>query len=213
MNPSIEQARAWYVQADTVHDFEHVLRVYRTAEYLARQEGADLEIVRAAALLHDVSGAVPGSQARAEHHIASALFAGEVLEKAGWTAEKIAAVQHCIRAHRFRGSADELPSTPEARVIFDADKLDVLGAIGVARVIAYAALAGAPFYVEPSEQFLKTGRKEAGEPHSAYHEHLFKLRRIKERLFTPSARRMAEERDAYIEAYFRRLGAELRGEM
>jgi uncharacterized protein len=213
LNITIDQARAWYEEADTVHDFEHVLRVYRTAEHLAQVEGADLEIVQTAALLHDVSGAMPGSQARAEHHIASAAFAGDVLEKAGWPANRIAAVQHCIRAHRFRGSTDETPATLEARVIFDADKLDVLGAIGVARVIAYAALAGAPFYAEPSEQFLKTGQKEPGEQHSAYHEHLFKLRRIKERLFTTSARQMAEERDAYIEAYFQRLGAELRGEL
>ena len=213
MTISIEQARTWYEQADTVHDFEHVLRVYRTAEHLARVEGADLEIVQTAALLHDVCGAMPGSKARAEHHIASAVFAGDVLQKAGWPAERISAVQHCIRAHRFRGSTDEPPATLEAKVIFDADKLDVLGAIGVARVIAYAALAGSPFYVEPSQQFLKTGQKEPGEAHSAYHEHLFKLRRIKERLFTPTARHLAEARDAYIESYFQRLGAELRGEL
>ena len=213
MNISIDQARTWYEQADSVHDFEHVLRVYHTAEHLARVEGADMDIVHTAALLHDVCGAMPGSQARAEHHIASAVFAGDVLEKAGWTAERIGAVQHCIRAHRFRGSADEQPNTLEAKVIFDADKLDVLGAIGVARVIAYAALAGTPFYTEPSEQFLRTGQKEAGETHSAYHEHLYKLRRIKERLFTLSARSMAKERDAYIEAYFQRLGAEMRGEL
>jgi uncharacterized protein len=213
LNISIEQARIWYEQADTVHDFEHVLRVYHTAEHLARVEGADIEIVHTAALLHDVCGAMPGTQARAEHHIASAVFAGEELAKAGWSSERIAAVQHCIRAHRFRGIADEPPATLEAKVIFDADKLDVLGAIGVARVIAYAALAGEPFYAEPSQQFLKTGQKEPGEPHSAYHEHLYKLRRIKERLFTPTAKKMAEERDAYIEGYFQRLGAELRGEL
>ena len=209
---SIEQARQWYVQADTVHDFEHVLRVYRMAERLAQTEGADLEIVHTAALLHDVAGAMPGSKERAEHHLASAAFAQIVLARQGWSPEDIRAVTHCIRAHRFRGSADEPPATLEAQVVFDADKLDVLGAIGVARVIAYAALAGSPFYVEPSAQFIKTGQKEPGEPHSAYHEHLYKLRRIKDRLFTAAARQLADERDAYIEAYFQRLGAELRGE-
>lgn len=208
----IEQARRWYEEADTVHDFEHVLRVYNTAEHLAKIEKADLEIVHTAALLHDVAGAAPGSEARAGHHITSAIFAGKVLQEAGWAPERISAVQHCIRAHRFRGSQDEQPASLEAKVLFDADKLDVLGAIGVARVIAYAALAGSPFYVEPSQTFLTTGKEEPGEPHSAYHEHLYKLRRVKERLFTDSARRLAEERDAYIEAYFQRLGAELRGE-
>ncbi|MCE1251912.1 MAG: HD domain-containing protein [Anaerolineae bacterium] len=209
---TIEQARRWYEQADSVHDFEHVLRVYRTAEHLAEIENADLEIVRTAALLHDVAGAAPGSEERAGHHITSAIFAGKVLQEAGWMPERIAAVQHCIRGHRFRGSLDEQPQSLEAKIIFDADKLDVLGAIGVARVIAYAALAGSPFYVEPSQTFLTSGKEEPGEPHSAYHEHLFKLRRVKERLFTASARRLAEERHAYIDDYFKRLGAELRGE-
>jgi uncharacterized protein len=212
LNISIEQARQWYEQADTVHDFEHVLRVHRMAQRLAVEEGADLEIVHTAALLHDVAGAMPGSQERAEHHIASAAFAAEVLSKMGWLPERIKAVQHCIRAHRFRGSQDEQPTSLEAKIIFDADKLDVLGAIGVARVIAYAALIGSPFYVEPSEQFVSNGKEMPGEPHSAYHEHLFKLRKVKDRLFTTSARRMAEERHTYIDDYFRRLGAELRGE-
>ena len=54
--PTIEQARAWYTDSDPVHDFDHVLRVYRLAERLAEAEGADLTIVRAAALLHDAEG-------------------------------------------------------------------------------------------------------------------------------------------------------------
>lgn len=213
LSVSIEQARQWYREADTVHDFEHVLRVLHTAEVIARQEQANMEIIHTAALLHDVSGALPGSKERAEHHIASAVFAGQVLLNAGWPPEKIEAVQHCIRTHRFRAKADEVPSTLEAKILFDSDKLDVIGAIGVARVIAYAALAGSPFYVEPSESFLVTGKKVEGEPHSAYHEYLFKLRRIKDRLFTPTARKLAEDRHAYIEDYFKRLGAEMRGEL
>mgnify|MGYP000448164351 CR=1 FL=1 len=208
--PTLEQARAWYTGADPIHAFDHVERVYHMAERLARAEGADLEIVRAAALLHDAEGATPGHESRATHHQASADFAAEVLAGEGWSQERIAAVQHCIRAHRFRQG--EPPQTLEARILFDADKLDVLGAVGVARVIGYAALAGEPAYAEPSEGFLKNGQKEPGEPHSAYHEYLFKLRRIKERLHTPSARQLAEERERYLTEFFARLAAEVRGE-
>lgn len=209
--PDIEQARRWYTGTDAVHNFEHVLRVYRMAERLAVAEGADVEIVRAAALLHDVMDTQPGSAERSNHHLTSAEFAGRVLQKEGWAEERIAAVQHCIRAHRFRDDR-EPPRTIEAKVLFDADKLDVLGATGIERTIAYAVLAGQPVYAEPSQTFLKTGKKEPGEPHSAYHEFLFKLQKIKGRLFTSTACRIAEERHAYLAGFFERLIAERKGE-
>jgi uncharacterized protein len=212
MSISIETARGWYTQSDAVHNFEHVLRVYQMAERLAASVGADLEIVRAAALLHDAEGTTPGSEERASHQHASAEFATQVLRAEGWPEERIAAVTHCIRAHRFRDNS-EPPATLEAKVLFDADKLDVIGAIGVVRVIAYATLAGQPPYAEPSARFRATGEAEPGEPHSAYHEYLFKLSKIKERLFTPAARALAAERDAYIAAFFQRLGSEVAGEL
>ncbi len=210
---SIQEAREWYQDADPVHDFDHVLRVYRIAERLARAEGADLEIVRTAALLHDSQGSAPGGegQARAEHHIASAEFAGQILSEKGWSTDRIRTVQHCILAHRFRGD-ENAPETIEAKVLFDADKLDVLGAIGAARTIAYAALDGQPSYAEPSEQFLRTGKKQSGEPHSSYHEFLFKLRRVKDRMFTDSGKALAEARHAYLVNFYVQLQAEVRGE-
>ncbi len=210
--PSIEQARGWYSSSDPVHDFDHILRVYRMAERLGPAEGADLRILRAAALLHDAEGTMPGSAERSSHHLASADFAARVLAEEGWGEEDIAAVQHCIRAHRFRGTG-EGPQTAEARTLFDADKLDVLGAVGVARVVAYAALNGQPVYAQPSAQFLASGVKEPGEPHSAYHEFLFKLVKIKERLFSAAAREIAVEREAYLSEYFQRLAAEMDGKM
>ena len=209
--PTLEQARAWYTDADPVHDFEHVLRVYRLAERIGQAEGADLEIIRAAALLHDASGAAPDDHAaRAEHQHASADLAREVLRAEGWPDERISAVQHCIRAHRFRGH--ESPQTLEAKILFDSDKLDVLGAIGVARVMAYAARADQPLTgAPPSEKFLSTFEKEPGEPHTPYHEFLFKLSRIRERLYTPTARALAEERHRYLAEYFERLTLETQG--
>lgn len=209
--PTLEQARAWYADADPVHDFNHILRVLALAERLARSAGADLEILRAAVLLHDAHGAAPtGEAGRAAHHLESAEFAAQVLRSEGWPEARIAAVQHCIRAHRFRGT--EAPRSLEAQILFDSDKLDVLGAIGVARAMAYAALAGQPLTGEPSAQFRASGQKEPGEPHTPYHEFLFKLAKIKDRLHTPAARALAEERHHYLAAYFDRLALETRGE-
>ena len=74
----------------------------------------------------------------------SASFAGEVLRGLGWEESRISPVQHCIRAHRYRGK--EGPETIEAKILFDADKLDVVGAFGVARTIGYAVQAGQPIF-------------------------------------------------------------------
>lgn len=207
--PTLAQARAWYPAYDPIHGFDHVERVYHMAEKIAQAEGADLEIVRAAALLHDVHGSDPNDEHRADHHEQSARVAAQILAEEGWPPERIRAVQDCIRAHRYRGGQAAL--TREAQVLFDADKLDVLGSIGAARTIAYAVLAGQPHYAPPSPRFLDTGEEEAGEPHSAYHEYLFKLRKVKDRLHTPTARRIAESRHATLVAFFETLAAEMEG--
>lgn len=208
---TFEQAKEWYKDTDAVHDFSHIERVYRMAERLALAEAADLEIVRAAALLHDADGTTPGSEVRREHHLRSADFAERILQAEGWPEERIKAVQHCIRAHRYRDDR-EPPATIEAKCLFDADKLDVLGAIGAVRVVVYAALAGTPFYSEPSQQFLQTWKEAPGELHSAYHEYLFKLRNVEKRLFTNTARELARERSRYLEEFFNQLIAETNGE-
>jgi uncharacterized protein len=211
--PTIEQARAWYPDSDPVHGFDHVLRVYRMAERLAWTEGADIEIVRAAALLHDAEGSATGGGeiGRQNHHHASAEFARLVLLSEGWAEERIAAVQHCILAHRFRDQTE--PASLEARILFDADKLDVIGAFGVARTIAFDVVVNQPFFAPPSERFLETGEKEPGEPHSSYHEYLFKLSKIKDLLHTPTARHLAEGRDSFMREFFARLAAEANGEL
>lgn len=204
---SLEQARVWYPVDDPVHGFDHVERVYRTAEVLADEVGADLDIVRAAALLHDVEGAAPHEGVgRSSHEITSAENARQRLEAEGWGPERIEAVLHCIRAHRFRGQ--ERPQSLEAQVLFDADKLDVLGAFGVARTIAYAVQAGQPVYAPPSERFLKRGELDPEEPHSAYHEYLFKLRKVRDRLHTDPAKRLADRRERLLHDFFQQLARE-----
>ena len=182
-------------------------------ERLAVEEDADLDIVRAAALLHDAQGSQTegGEEGRQDHHHASSDFARHILEGEGWPPDKILAVQHCIRAHRFRDNTEQ-PQSLEAKILFDADKLDVIGAVGIARTIAFDVVVNQPIYVEPSPRFFETGEKEPGEPHSSYHEYLFKLSKIKDRLFTKTAQQLAEERHRFMNEYFDRLGAEERGE-
>jgi uncharacterized protein len=208
-----QMARSWYPD-DPVHGYDHVLRVYALAGRLAQEEGADLEIVQAAVLLHDAEP--PGEpqaqvEKRLQHHQAAAQFGGQILLAQGWPEARIAAVQHAIRSHRFRDDSEQ-PTSLEAMILFDADKLDAIGATGVARAVAYAAMHGQPAYAEPSELFRQTGQLEAGEPHSAYHEYLFKLSRLRDRLYTASGKQLAEDRHRRMSAYFDDLMAEMRGE-
>ena len=187
-------------------------------ERLAEVEGADLEIVRAAALLHDVDGSqqpVPRenegsavSDQRKMHQHSAANFARQILQSESWPEARIQAVEHCIRAHRFRDEREQ-PQTIEAQVLFDADKLDAIGAIGAVRAIGYAVLAEQPLHAEPSQHFLETGQKEPGEPHTPYHEHIFKLSKLKERMFTNSGRALAEKRHNFLESFFEQWQAEL----
>jgi uncharacterized protein len=210
--PTIAEARVWYPASDPVHGFDHVLRVLKVAEQLASVEGADLQVVRAAVLLHDAqppdtSIQPTSSGKRSAHHLDSAAFARRQLNEEGWPETKISAVEHCIRAHRFRDDS-EPPQTLEARILYDADKLDAIGAVGVARAIAYAVTHGQPAYARPSERFLTTGMTEPGEPHSAYHEYVFKLVKLKERLSTPAAQALAEQRHQLMVDYFGQLEEE-----
>ena len=201
---TIEQARAHYQGADAVHDFDHVLRVLALAERLAAAEGADLEIVRTAALLHDVARG-HGDRLAVDHASAGAEMARELL--AGQPAERVDAVAHAIAAHRFR--TGPAPRTPEARVLHDADKLDAIGAIGVARAFAFGGHEGQRLWDEVPEEYQE--REENRGQHTPVHEFHLKLVKIQGRLLTESARRLAVERHAYMVGFFERLEEEVRG--
>ena len=203
---TLETARAWYPDFDSVHGFDHIERVYGMCEIIGPKEGADMQIVRAAALLHDAQGSHPKKGQRKNHHIESAQFAEQILREEGWEQPAIMAVQHCIISHRFRKNSP--PETIEAKVLFDADKLDVIGAIGIVRALAFANQVQQPAYAPPSAQFLQSGKKIAGEGHSAYHEYIFKLKHIASLLFTDSARHIAAHRQAFINQFFEELKKE-----
>lgn len=206
---TINEARSLYQEADSSHDFDHVLRVYRLAEKLAAQEGADLEIVRTAALLHDItraddeSVALDGDPVK-DHAVAAARRARLLL--AGQPADRVEAVAHAIEAHRFRNDIE--PRTIEAKVLFDADKLDAIGAVGVARAFAYGAILGQPLWGVVSEGYIPGA---AGELHTAHHEFYVKLMKVKDRLYTESGRRMAEVRHRFMVAFFEQMAAEVEG--
>jgi len=210
---TIEEARSHYQDNDASHDFEHVLRVLRMAERIGTAEGADMVILRTAALLHDVAR---------EEERRSGICHAEAGEKrartilAGHPEELVSAVAEAIATHRYRANA--VPRTLEARVLYDADKLDAIGAIGVARAYAIAGVEGQRLWRQVPDGYAERGRTEGradgldGE-HTPVHEFVFKLAKLKGTLFTETARRIAEERHAYMVGFFDRLEREVAGEL
>lgn len=201
---TIEQARQLYVGNDAVHDFDHVLRVLALAERLTQAEGADWDIVRTAALLHDAARG-HGDRMAMDHALAGAELARELL--ADQPPEVVDAVAHAIAAHRFRGGP--APETLEARVLHDADKLDAIGAIGIARAFAFAGHEGQRLWSEVRPGYVES--PDTRHEHTPVHEFHIKLIKIRERLLTTSARHLAVERHAFMVAYYDRLEREVRG--
>ncbi len=210
----IEEARRLYGAADSVHDFDHILRVLALAERIARAEGADLAVVRTAALLHDWGRAEAEAAGRDHAEVAAERAAAYLQHE---PPDFVAAVAQAIIAHRFRTGPG--PATLEAQVLFDADKLDAIGAIGVARAFAYAGAYGQRLWVPLAEaqQAWVEGRHTAAQGndpavHTPVHEFVVKLARIKAQLYTRTGRAIAEERHRYMEEFYRRLDAEVLGE-
>lgn len=207
---SIEQARMYYPVGDPAHDFTHVERVLTMAERLAREEGADLAVVRTAALLHDIArgdeeeGMGLVAEAETDHALLAARRARSLL--AGADLPFVEAVVHAIEAHRYRNGIE--PRTIEARVLFDADKLDAIGAVGVARAFAYGGVLGQPLWGDVSPEYVPGGE----ELHTAHHEFHVKLKHIQHRLYTATGRRLAAERHRFMEAFFAQMAAEARGD-
>lgn len=205
---------------DSAHDFDHVLRVTQLAVHIAAAENADVEVVRLAALLHDVPAPLqpellPGEHPqdlsmRAGHHLAAAAYAGELLRGRGLDPGRVANVVHCIEAHRYRDQTIT-PATSEAKCLYDADKLDSIGAIGVARAFAFAGAHGSRLWREPWPSAPGDDAKPSGPDYTPVHEFVYKLGRLADTLHTPTAQTIAAERHRFMCTYFDRLDAEMLG--
>ena len=206
---TIEEARAFYADAESAHDFDHVRRVLTLAERLARAEKADTEIVHAAALLHDIARLEEDTRG-GDHAVMAAERAHTILLERGIPADRADAVAHAIAAHRFRGTV--APQTLEAKILFDADKLDSIGAIGVARAYAIAGALNQRVWGEVAPDAVAT-REQHNSDHTPVAEFAVKLSKVRERLHTRTARAIADERHAYMADFFARLEREVRGEL
>jgi uncharacterized protein len=203
-----KQARAHFSQAKGSHDWDHTLRVHRLCRHIGAAEGADLLVTQAAAYLHDIGR---GHQDQANgtlcHAEKGAAMAREMLRACPLSDDRRENIIHCIAAHRFRRG--DTPRTVEAKVLFDADKLDAIGAVGVARAFLFAGELGARLH---SPEVDVAQAKAYSIDDTGYREYVVKLSRIRDRILTATGRRLADERHRFMAGFFDRFLEEYEGE-
>lgn len=203
----IEISARYCTEEGGAHGPDHSERVYRMALRLGREMDADLEVLAAAALLHDIGrGEERSSKGAVCHAGRGAEMAGPILQELGYQADSIRKIRHCIRAHRYRGTCT--PETLEARILFDADKLDSIGAVGIGRAFLFAGQIGACLH---NPELDPHATRSYSSQDTAYREFQVKMSRVRSRLLTPVGRRIAEERHRFMEIFFDQLNNEIYG--
>jgi len=193
------------------HDWDHTRRVRLNALSIARSEHADLLVVEVAALLHDIGRPQEShDHGQTDHAALGARMSREILMQLGVTDEAfLARVANCIASHRYRRRSEGLePSSPEARCLFDADKLDSMGAIGIGRAFHFAGCAGARVHNTAEEALASSSYSHED---TAYREYLVKLRYLKDAMLTSAGRALARQRSDFMDAFFQELVAETSG--
>ena len=190
------------------HGPDHTERVHKTSLYIGRLMGARLDVLSAAALLHDIGRRCETrEQGKICHAEKGAELSRDILKKLGFSQKLIQEIAHCIETHRFRGN--KMPQTLEAKILYDADKLDSIGAVGIGRAFLFAGQTGARLHNESDVDILAC--KPYSKEDTAYREFKFKMSKIKDRMLTPEGKRLAVERHNFMEVFFERLERETKG--
>ena len=191
---------------DSAHDAEHIYRVLYNALQIARdEENVNYDILIAACLLHDIGRKEQFADPSLCHAAVGAEKAWRFLTENGFTPDFAEAVAHCIRTHRFRKAMP--PQTVEAKILFDADKLDVTGAIGIARTLMYKADMAEPLYHVLPDGRISDGTEDLGP--SFFREYKFKLEKMYDRFYTKTGEAMARQRQKIAADFYESLYREV----
>lgn len=199
-----------YMQAcmdDSAHDREHVYRVlYAALDIAGQEEGVDLDVLITACLLHDIGRREQSEHPNTCHAKVGAKKAYGYLTANGFSEPFASHVRACIRSHRFRSS--DPPETIEAKILFDADKVDVTGTIGIARTLMYQGQMDEPLYSLTADGQVSDGSND--EQESFFQEYKFKLEGIYEKFYTRRGMELAAGRRAAAAAFYQALLGEAR---
>ncbi|MFA5368539.1 MAG: HD domain-containing protein [Candidatus Paceibacterota bacterium] len=212
INEIKDKAKSFFIDSSGCHDWTHVERVYNLAIRIAKKEKANLDIVKIAAYLHDI-----GRKEEMEgggkicHAEKGAELAEEILLSHNLDKEIVENIKHCVLSHRYRN--EHKPKTIEAKILFDADKLDSIGAVGIARDFLFAGYLGCNYLYTGNEKKLsKQGKKyEYTKEDTALLEYYYKLKKVKSKIITETGKQIAEERHTYMVEFFKRFELEVQG--
>ncbi len=201
---------------DAAHDYDHIVRVMALADKIQASEGGDLPTIWAAVALHDI-GQERERRHGGDHALIGATLAAELLKDTPFPQQYIPAVQQAIREHRMTGGV--IPQTLEGRILYDADKLDCLGAIGIGRLYCITGRYNQKVYApipddieEPIDpQIIRILRRRHDYSPSIEFQLLFTD--LPDHMTTNTGRELARERFAFMQEFFTRLRQEVEGEL
>ncbi|HBB37415.1 MAG: Metal dependent phosphohydrolase [Candidatus Moranbacteria bacterium GW2011_GWC1_45_18] len=203
----------------SAHNMDHVNRVYNNALKISKDEKIDLEVVKIAILLHDIGGSkeMKSKSGKFDHAIESAKIAGPFLQKLGFSEEKIRHICDCIITHRYR--TENKPKTKEAQIVFDSDKLDTIGAIGIARQFVWVGKNNAHIFRKMDiEKYAQEnlggslkGRLRDKTKHSPQLSWETKGKHILKSLYTKKTKEIARKRMKFSENFLKKLEREIGG--
>ncbi len=203
----LEEVRPLYEDADPAHDFSHILRVCKNARFIGEREGADMQVLLLAALLHDAgSGSKSARGAKAESISRSQKIAQDFLIRKGIAEDVRRQVLYAVEVHSFSRSI--MPATLEAKILQDADRLDAMGAIGIARVFLTGGSMKRALY-NPKDPFCKDREPDDGRWNL---DHFYrKLLLLESGMHTGTARALASRRSMVMRRYLTDLQKEIEG--
>jgi len=184
---------------DSAHDKEHVYRVlYLALDIACHEPETNTDVLIAACLLHDIGRQAQYDDPTVCHAAKGAEMAEAYLREHGFDPDFSRHVADCIRSHRFRKNSP--PESLEAKILFDADKLDVTGAMGIARTLLYNGKMDEPLYTLTTEGTISDGA--ADHTPSFFQEYHYKLKKLYARFFTDRGAALAAQRQKHAETFY-----------
>ena len=191
---------------DSAHDKEHIYRVLYNALRIAKKEkNVDYDVLICACLLHDIGRKEQFANPELCHAIVGSEKAYSFLVGNGYEIQYAEKVKHCIRTHRYR--KNNLPESLEAKILFDADKLDATGTMGIARTLIYKSIVSEPIYTLLPDGSVSNGENDVNP--SFFQEYKYKLEKVYSNFYTTEAKLIAKERQESAVAFYNSLYEEV----